>query len=126
MRQVEAELEARGIAVAVLSFDRNALVDSYVEQTKLPWPILMDHQRQLYHAYGMEHGHAWNLFGPRAIWAYTRLLLRGRRPRRGGRDLAQLGGDVLIDPEGIVRLHHVANGPADRPSVELLLAAQER
>jgi hypothetical protein len=28
----------------------------------------------------------------------------------------------LIDPGRIVRLHHVGNGPADRPSVKELLA----
>jgi hypothetical protein len=31
-----------------------------------------------------------------------------------------LVGDVLIDPEGIVRVHHVGTGPADRPSVSSL------
>lgn len=37
--------------------------------------------------------------------------------------VGQRGGDVLIDPAGIVRVHHVGDGPADRPSVESLLAA---
>jgi len=32
---------------------------------------------------------------------------------------------VLIDPDGIVRLHHVGEGPADRPAVSDLLAAAE-
>jgi hypothetical protein len=28
---------------------------------------------------------------------------------------------VLIDPAGVVRVHHVGSGPADRPSIESLL-----
>ena len=36
-------------------------------------------------------------------------------------DIFQRGGDVLIDPTGIVALHHVGNGPADRPPVETIL-----
>jgi len=35
----------------------------------------------------------------------------------------QQGGNVLIDPNGIVRVHHVGRGPADRPSVDRLIAA---
>ncbi|HSH13152.1 MAG TPA: SelL-related redox protein, partial [Desulfurivibrionaceae bacterium] len=33
----------------------------------------------------------------------------------------QRGGDVLIDPNGMVRLHHIGKGPADRPRVEDIL-----
>ena len=33
----------------------------------------------------------------------------------------QRGGDVLIDPDGIVRMHRVGKGPADRPGVERFL-----
>ena len=36
-------------------------------------------------------------------------------------DVRQLGGDVLIDPQGVIRLHHVGRGPADRPAVARLL-----
>jgi hypothetical protein len=52
-----------------------------------------------------------------------KLLLRGRKVRRPSGDVYQLGGDVLIDPSGIVRLHHVGSGPADRPTVHSLLQA---
>ncbi len=48
-------------------------------------------------------------------------LIQGRRLHRSDGDVNQLGGDVLIDPTGIVRLHHVGSGPADRPSVSSLL-----
>ena len=37
---------------------------------------------------------------------------------------AQQGGNVLIDPGGIVRCHHIGRGPADRPSVRVILAAR--
>ena len=41
-------------------------------------------------------------------------------------DVYQLGGDVLIDPEGTIRLHHVSRIPIDRPSVESLLEVVRR
>jgi len=48
-------------------------------------------------------------------------MLKGQKLRKPTGDIFQRGGDVLIDPTGIVRLHHVGKGPADRPTVETIL-----
>ncbi len=96
---------------------------SYVRETQLEWPLLVDTERVLYQAYGMHRGNWWNIYGPASVWAYLKLLLRGRRLRLPGSDVHQLGGDVLIDPRGIVRVHHIGSGPADRPAVTGLLEA---
>lgn len=122
MREVENELRARDVAVVVITFDAGPIVESYVEQTGLTWPLLVDCDRSLYHAYGMLRGRAWDLYGPPAIWAYLKLFAKGRWMKWPGSDVTQLGGDVLIDPGGVVRVHHVGRGPADRPSVDALLA----
>ncbi len=121
LRQAEQELRERNVAVCVVTFDAGPLAMSYVRQTKLEWPLLVDADRTLYRAYGMHRGRWWNLYGPPAIWAYLKLLARGRRLHWPGSDVTQLGGDVLIDPRGIVRFHYVGSGPADRPAVETLL-----
>lgn len=96
---------------------------SYVRDTGLTWPLLVDESRLLYAAYGMDRGGWWDIFGPQSWWAYCKLLFRGRRLQRSGSDVRQLGGDVLVDPQGKVRVHHVGSGPADRPSVTSLLDA---
>lgn len=121
MREQESKLEALDVRVAVVTFDADFMARAYVEQTELAWPLLIDSERVLYHAYGMLRGRAWDLYGPPAIWAYFKLFAKGRWLRRPGSDVTQLGGDVLVDPEGIVRLHKVGSGPADRPSVESML-----
>jgi len=41
--------------------------------------------------------------------------------RKSEGDISQRGGDVLIDPDGIVSLHHIGVGPSDRPAVESIL-----
>jgi hypothetical protein len=64
----------------------------------------------------------WNVWGPASWWGYIRLLLRGRKLRLPTDDVYQMGGDVLIDPEGIVRLHYVSRSPLDRPPIDALLA----
>lgn len=126
MREVEAELAARGVAVAVVSFDRGPLVDAYVRETGLEWPVLVDRERVLYRGYGMERGRAWDLYGPPAIACYFKLFAKGRWLKRPGEDVTQLGGDVLIGPDGRLRLVRVGKGPADRPAVASILAVHDR
>lgn len=76
----------------------------------------------LYRGYQMGRGGWWAIFGPASIWHYLQLLARGRRLHKPGRDWWQFGGDVLIDPRGIVRLHFVSASPHDRPEVDSLLS----
>ena len=94
---------------------------AYVRESELRYPLLVDDERTLYTAYDMKRGSWWNIFGLASCWAYLKLLLRGRRLRTPDGDVHQLGGDVLIDPHGTVRLHHVGSGPADRPTISALL-----
>lgn len=121
MRQQQPSLDALGVAVVVVTFQGAAFASAYVRETGVSWPILLDEQLNLYTAYGMERGRWWHVFGPEAWWIYARLLWRGRKLRAPTGDPQQLGGDVLIDPRGIVRLHHVGRGPADRPAVSAIL-----
>ncbi len=121
MREREEELKALGVQVAVVTFQGGFLVDAYVRETELRWPILLDESLELYRSYGMERGRWQDIWGPASWWIYLKLLARGRRLRRPAADVYQLGGDILIDPDGIIRLHHVGKGPADRPAVDSLL-----
>jgi alkyl-hydroperoxide reductase/thiol specific antioxidant family protein len=123
LRQRETEIESLGLAVVVVTFQAGPLVEAYVRQTGLKWPILIDPTLSLYRACGMERGMWWDIWGPATMWTYFKLMARGRRPHGPAGDINQLGGDLLIDPNGTVRLHHIGKGPADRPSVESLLAA---
>jgi len=121
LRQRAHELERLGVDALVVSFEAGPMVLAYARTTGLPFPIVVDEERELYRAYGMLHGRKRDLWGPASVRVYLRLMLRGRRLRLPTGDTAQLGGDVLIDPAGVVRVHHVGSGPADRPAIEALL-----
>jgi hypothetical protein len=125
LRQHEQQLTDAGVQVCVVTFDAGPLAMAYVRETQLKWPLLVDHERTLYKAYGMQRGSWWNVAGPASIRVYLKLIGRGRRLKRPGSDVRQLGGDVLIDPDGIVRIHHVGSGPADRPDVSELMQSVE-
>jgi hypothetical protein len=115
LREQEAEFGGWGLKVVVVTFAHDFLARSYVEDTGLTWPLLIDSDRQVYRSYGMLTASFWDVWGPKTWLVYGRELLKGRKLEKSEDDIYQRGGDVLIDPAGIVRLHHVGDGPADRP-----------
>lgn len=109
------------VSVAVVTFEADFMARTYVEDTGLAWPLLIDFERKLYRGYDMLQASFWDVWGPKTWFAYAKELLRGAKLTKSDADLNQRGGDVLIDPGGIVRVHHVGDGPADRPPVDSLL-----
>ena len=105
-----------------MTFEAGYFAKQYVHETRIDWPLLIDEKRELYSSYGMLNATLWDIWGPKTWWAYFKELLAGHLPKGSAGDISQRGGDVMIDPCGIVRFHHVGNGPADRPSVKTILA----
>ncbi|MFH1124372.1 MAG: AhpC/TSA family protein, partial [Pseudomonadota bacterium] len=104
-----------------VTFEDDLLSRSYVEETSLAWPIIIDETRELYRSYGMLSASFWDIWGPRTWFTYLREIIRGQKLIKSEADIMQRGGDVLVDPNGIVQMHHVGKGPADRPSVQMIL-----
>jgi len=115
-------LKQKNLHIVVITFENDYFARSYVNDTSLPWPILVDETREIYNSYGMLTASFWDIWGFGTWWAYAKGLLKGQILRRSEGDVYQRGGDVLIDQSGIVRLHHVGVGPSDRPSVETILS----
>ena len=121
MREHQEELLQKNLTIVVVTFENDFFARSYVEDTSLPWDILVDETRETYKGYGMFAASFWDIWGPATWRAYAKELLHGQRLQKSSGDIFQRGGDVLIDPSGIVRLHHVGSGPSDRPSVKMIL-----
>jgi alkyl hydroperoxide reductase subunit AhpC len=121
LQQHQSELERLGVRVSVVTFDDEPTARAYVEENQLGWPLLIDAQRELYTQFGMGRASWWTLIKPSTIWSYLVLWRNGVKPQKVGSDMHQLGGDVLIDPNGMLRLNHVSTEPHDRPSIDSLL-----
>jgi hypothetical protein len=115
LRERETKFEQWNLKVVVVTFAHDFLARAYVADTGLEWPLLVDADRSLYRGYDMLEASFWDVWGPSSWLVYGRELLKGRTLEKAEDDVYQRGGDVLIDPVGIVRLHHVGSGPADRP-----------
>lgn len=123
LRQVQRRLDDLEIDVVVVTFDAASMARDYVEQTQLPWPLLIDSERELYRAYGMLQAGWANIYSPASIWRYMQLIFgHGRRIETPGSDQLQLGGDVLVGPDGMLKFQFVSTSPHDRPSVATILA----
>jgi hypothetical protein len=121
LRERHEELLAKKIKVVVITFEAGFLARRYLEETGLDWPLLIDETRQVYHAYTMLEAGFWDIWGFSSWMAYFKEMRHGQWPKKSSGDIHQRGGDVLIDPDGIVRLHHIGKGPADRPRIEDIL-----
>lgn len=118
LRHQQERLSELDVRVKILTFDGDVLGAKYVEKTGLTWPLLNDVDQSLYQAYGFTKATWWELSNPLTIWRYLMVIFSGHGPGKPGKDLRQLGGDVLIDPMGIVRMHFASSGPHERPSVD--------
>ena len=108
----------------VVTFENQAAAADCVDDTGVRWPILLDERRELYRAYGLGRAKWRHLLGPRTLLAYAKEALQGTFPRWPVADTTQQGGDVLIDPAGVVRFHHVGPGSGYRPTVAQILDAR--
>ena len=125
MQRHSHELEREDVRTVVVTFEPATRARVYLDENEISWPVLVDETRQVYRAYDMLAWRFWDVWGPQTWWAYLKELARGRVPTPSDADTLQLGGNVLIDPDGVVRFRHVGKGPADRPAVATLFRARK-
>jgi len=123
--QYQDEFEQRNTRVLIVTFGTLPAAQAWLEETCAPFQLLLDPERDVYDAYGLERSlqRSWNL---RTIWRYAQLLASGRQWRGIQGDSAQLGGDFVVDAEGMIRLAYRSHDPTDRPPVTDLLALLSR
>jgi hypothetical protein len=115
LRELQTEFDRLDTQIVIVTFEANYLARQYIKETGIEWPLLIDKDRHVYHAYGMMQARFWDIWGPSTWLAYLKEIAKGEKLKMSGGDIQQRGGDVLISPEGIIKMHHVGTGPAGRP-----------
>jgi hypothetical protein len=88
----------------------------------LPFPALIDPDKQLYRALGIERIH-WDQWLRLSTWRrYLRSVGHARQGRLTG-DILQAPGVAILEPPGIVRWLHRGRTLGDYPSVTEILDA---
>lgn len=125
MRSQQKELKKLNATVVIITFGPAYLAKNWIEETQAPFLVLIDEERAAYRAYGLERSlvRSW---GIKTIWRYAQLLLSGRRWRGIQGDSGQLGGDFIVDTQGMLRLVYPSQNPTDRPPISELLQIFEQ
>lgn len=114
--------------VALLTFTDPENLIGYSADHNLPFPILVDPERDAYRAYGLGRGSIARIYGWKAARRYLNIFrtdgLSGlTRPTE---DTLQLGGDFVIAPDGTLAYGFWGAGPDDRPTIGDLVEATRR
>lgn len=109
--------------VVIVSFADAAKAASALQPWLTAFEVWVDPEREAYRAWGLRRRSLIALLNPGTIRLYARLLLRGKRWRPVQWDFAQLGGDAVVDADGLVRLWHPERTPDDRPPIDALIRA---
>ncbi len=119
------ELDKLNTRVWIVSFGTLPAAQAWLAETCTPFRFLLDPDRETYRAYGLERSlwRSWNL---KTMWRYAQLMTAGTRWRGIQGDSTQLGGDFIVDRNGVVRLAYPSHDPTDRPAVDELLAVLQQ
>jgi len=113
--------------VVLVTFTDPAQLVSYRAKTGLPFPILVDADRSVYRAYGLGRASTRRVWSLGVLRTYARLLRRDgvgslERPTD---DTRQLGGDMVVAPDGTLAWGFWSDGPDDRPTIDTLISASQ-
>lgn len=73
----------------MVTFEDGFLARSYVAETSLTWPLLVDDTRETYKNYGMLSASFWDVWGPKTWWVYLEQVMKGERLRKSEGDIYQ-------------------------------------
>jgi hypothetical protein len=124
-----AELASLGARIVVLFFSQLNRLADYRDRHGIPpeIPLLADEGRTVYKAYGMRVGTLRQIYAPDVLAKYARLMKSGMKLRlKTDEDTRQLGGDIVVGPDGKILFAVCSKNQADRPSVESIAAAIRR
>jgi peroxiredoxin len=115
------EIKQFNTRVFIVSFGTLPALQQWMKETCSSFDVLLDRDRSAYKAYQLERSRlrSWH---PRVVWMYIKhWFQRGIFHDSHGDDTSQLGGDFIVDKNGILRLVHPSHDPTDRPQVDELI-----
>ena len=121
MQQRYEEIRRLGAEVVAVSFEPLHRLKKQVVDLNLTFPILSDPDLEAYRAYGVRRGSFRDVFNLGASLQFLRLLFKGRWVWGSHGDIMQLGGDFIIDGEGLLKYSHPVDRSQNQADVDMLL-----
>jgi peroxiredoxin len=117
-------IEKSGLAIAVIMQGTLEIMAGYAKEYAPGLLCLLDPERQVYQAYGLERGNLFQTFLNPKVWAaVSRSGKKGYKvePPPSGQDAMQMSGIFIVSKEGRIELPYYFDHIADHPSLDLLL-----
>jgi peroxiredoxin len=109
--------------IAVITFATVERLAAYRRHLRLSFDVVADTDRTLYRLLGAERGNRRQVWSAGTIRMYARLIRAGRRLGKPTEDIRQLGADVVIGRDGLLRYLTLPSTPDARPPISELIAA---
>jgi len=120
------EIAALNTRVFVISFGTLPAVQQWMSETCTTFTVLLDRERTVYTAYGLERSYLRSRT-LKTRWYYFKAWLSGKKTHNShGDDTSQLGGDFIVDKNGLLCLAYPSHDPTDRPPVDDLLKVLQK
>jgi AhpC/TSA antioxidant enzyme len=125
LHRAHNELKLLNTEVLLISFGGEEQMRRWRDETGVDLLLLLDPEHQVYREYGLLSSllRSWQ---PKVWWRYARMLSKSWSWRGIQGDSSQLGGDFIVDGQGILRYGQRSNDPTDRPSIAALLKTLRR
>ncbi|HTP20355.1 MAG TPA: peroxiredoxin-like family protein [Solirubrobacteraceae bacterium] len=124
MDRARGEFKAAGVGLVLIGQATARHAAQFRRRQGIQLPLLADERRVSYLAAGAKMANVTELFGPQSV---SKGLLAGARSRRIQTrtvgNAAQLGGSLVVRPDGIVAWSHMSDNAGDNASPEDILAA---
>ena len=109
--------------IVVVTFAAPERLAAHRDHLAIPFTIVTDIDRRLYHLLGAERGSNRQIWSLGTLRMYARLLRRGRHLSKPTEDIHQLGADAVVGRDGRLRFLSLPSTPDARPPVSDLIAA---
>ena len=126
LERARSEFDAAGVRVVLVGQATPRQAAHFRRRLDIDLPVLADESRESYKAAGAKVATAGELLGPKSVTAGLKATFESRGKVHQGRIIghpAQLGGAMVIAPDGQVTWSHMAEDASDNASPEEILAA---
>ena len=117
------KFQARGAKLAAIGLGGAHYASLFREETGIPFPLLVDADRQAYRAAGLKSANILHLLRSDNAASRKRAAAGGHRQHKLGANPFQLGGSFVFGPGNVDRYAHISQTFGDNAPVESLLAA---
>jgi peroxiredoxin len=129
LHRARSDFEAAGVPIVLIGQATPRHAAHFRRRYEVDLPVLADEKRVSYRAAGAKVATAGELLGPRSVSRGLQKTISSRGKVRQGKVIghpAQLGGAMVIAPDGRVTWSHMSEDASDNaPPEEILAAARQ-